>query len=217
MRNVENILEIAKYSPDYMGFIFYPKSSRYVGELNAVSLQQIPSDIKKTGVFVNEDPEKVQDIAYRYDLDMIQLHGHESVNDCKTLKLYGFKVIKAFGIDNCFDFSKLRVYLPVCDFFLFDTRSDQYGGTGTKFNREKLKEYIHKKPFFLSGGIDFDEAEAILSMRHPALHAVDINSRFETSPGIKNADMAGRFINTIRAGNIGQQMKRGNCIVPFDH
>jgi phosphoribosylanthranilate isomerase len=203
MNNPENVKEIAELNPDILGFVFYPGSSRYVGdEPDMVLFNSVPSSIRKTGVFFNEDNHRILDLSIRTGLDMIQLHGNESSVTCLMLKTSGLSVIKAFNIDRDFDFESLNQYMPGCDYFLFDTKSEKPGGSGKKFAWEKLEEYSLDKPFFLSGGISPDDAAEIRSVINRGLFAVDINSRFETSPGIKDAVRVKTFINEIKNGKL---------------
>lgn len=194
-----NVKELSEAKPDFMGFIFYPESPRYVGEEPVMKLFNCaPPEIKRIGVFFNEDNHKILDLSIRNGLDMIQLHGNESPMSCSRLKSSGLTVIKAFNIGNYFSFEFLKQYIPACDFFLFDTKSDLPGGSGRKFNWRKLEEYSFGKPFFLSGGVGPEDTGAIKSIRNRGFYAVDINSRFETSPGIKNIGQVMTFINEIK-------------------
>lgn len=205
MRNRENIMQIASIQPDFMGFIFYNKSKRYVGDSPDIRIfQSVPSDIRKVGVFVNESPDVIIELAYKYDLYAVQLHGAESPEECGVLRSKGFKVIKSFGIGDNFDFNTLENYISVSNYFLFDTQSDLHGGTGVKFKWEVLKDYHHPVPFILSGGIAPEDAHRISRLEHNALCGIDINSRFETEPGFKDAEAVSRFIHIIRAANINR-------------
>lgn len=199
MRNLRNMLEVAAEGVDYLGFIFYRPSKRYVGDTPPMDLfSQVNSRIEKVGVFVDENTDTILDVLHRYNLDVLQLHGSEPPAVCKQLKAKGIKVIKAFGVNASFDFMVMQPYLPFCDYFLFDTRSEQHGGTGIKFNWQKIDEYAFDKPFFLSGGIDAEDVMTILELTHPLLYAVDINSRFETEPGLKDVKKIKEFITAIK-------------------
>ena len=182
-----NITEVLEYKPDFIGFIFYDSSPRYFGEEIESSFIQNISISKKVGVFVNESEIKMLDIASRYGLDYLQLHGNETAEFCKQIQK-SIPVIKAFQIDNDFDFSILKEYEDACTYFLFDSKSKQYGGSGETFNWEKLNEYKLQKPFFLSGGIDLNNVEQVMLLKSefPNLYTVDVNSKFETEPGIKD-------------------------------
>lgn len=199
MNNPGNVKEIAELKPDIMGFLFFAESPRFVGHEPEMELfNNVPPDIKKSGVFYNEDNHKILELSIRTGLDMIQLHGNESPITCLQLKSSGLAVVKAFNIDSDFHFDALKQYMAVCDYFLFDTRTEIPGGSGKKFAWEKLKEYNLDKPFFLSGGISPDDAAEIKSIGNRGLFAVDINSRFETSPGIKDAVRVKTFINELK-------------------
>lgn len=187
MKFPENILEVGALLPDYMGFIFWEKSARYFDGI----IPELPKSIKKTGVFVNESAEIIVEKVLRHDLQAVQLHGHESVQFCKELKSkIGSKIeiIKVFSVDENFDFEVLKPFETVCDFFLFDTKGKLPGGNGTTFNWEVLKNYPSTKPFFLSGGIGIEELTAVKQILKTNLpiYAIDINSKFEIEPGLKN-------------------------------
>jgi phosphoribosylanthranilate isomerase len=194
-----NAREIAEAKPDYMGFIFSRESSRYVEPVQEMTLfNNIPANIKRVGVFLNEDNHTILDLSNRTGLDVVQLHGNESASSCRELRSSGLIIIKAFSIDNDFRFESLNKYIPVCDYFLFDTKSEKAGGSGRKFNWEKLWEYTLDKPFFLSGGIGPGDTETIKSIENRGFYAVDVNSRFETATGIKDVDMVKTFIKEIK-------------------
>ena len=194
MKNSQNIKEIINCQPDFIGFIFYEKSPRYAGELDKEVLKNIPGNIKKIGVFVDENVEKILNIAARYQLDGIQLHGDETPGICKQIKANKLLCIKAFSIEQTSDFGKTAEYETVADYFLFDTKTPVYGGSGKKFDWSLLNGYKGKTPFFLSGGISIDDCEWIGKLSHNQLFGIDINSRFEIEAGIKSVDLVGRFI-----------------------
>ncbi|WP_051584748.1 phosphoribosylanthranilate isomerase [Pedobacter jeongneungensis] len=199
MRLAANIAAVAELQPDYLGFIFYEKSPRLISEVSAELIKYIPSEIKTVGVFVNEDLEKVRDKVNLLKLKAVQLHGSESPEYCAALKssFNTVEVIKAFGIDEDFDFSTLEPYLNVADYFLFDTKTKAHGGSGKTFNWFVLDRYTYPKPYFLSGGIDLEHTTAIKSINDERLYALDINSRFETEPGLKDAAKIKEFIKEI--------------------
>ncbi|MGD2033534.1 MAG: phosphoribosylanthranilate isomerase [Bacteroidales bacterium] len=199
MRDEENIRQIVALRPDYIGFILYPGSKRYVGDDFSLTIS-IPDVVQKTGVFVNELIPEVFRWINRLNLDLIQLHGEESPEYCTELSNMDVKVIKAFGIDEKFDFSSLEAYESCCDYFLFDTKSDLYGGTGKQFNWNLLEDYNYDIPLFLSGGIGPDDDEIIQHHSRIAnIHGIDINSRFEISPGIKNPAALKAFFHKLRS------------------
>ncbi len=190
---------MTEVTPDYMGFIFYPQSPRYVGEEPDPGLfRKESAAIKTTGVFVNESNKKILDISVSTCLDSIQLHGNESAETCSLLGSSGLIIIKAFSVGPGFDFESLKRYMHVCDYFLFDTRSDKPGGSSKKFDWEILEEYKIDKPYFLSGGIGPNDADALMPLINRGLYAVDINSRFEISSGIKDVNKIKTFVKTIK-------------------
>lgn len=194
-----NVKEIAEAKPDYIGFIFFRGSPRYVGEEPEMALfNNVSPGIKKTGVFLNEDNYKILDVSITTGLDIIQLHGNESPETCLQLKTSGLLIIKAFNIGMNFGFENLIPYMPVCDYFLFDTKSEKPGGSGSKFNWEKLKEYTLDKPFFLSGGIGPEDAGVINAIENKGFFGVDVNSRFENTPGIKDITLVKTFIKSLK-------------------
>jgi len=199
MRLAANIAAVAELQPDYMGFIFYEKTPRVISEVSAELIKYIPSEIKTVGVFVNEDLEKVKGRVNLLKLKAVQLHGSESPEYCAGLKstFPALEVIKAFGIDEDFDFSALESYLDVVDYFLFDTKTKIHGGSGKTFNWSVLDRYTYTKPYFLSGGIDLEHATALKNIHDERLYALDINSRFEIEPGLKDADKIKEFIKEM--------------------
>lgn len=182
----DNIMEIVKYSPDYLGFIFYENSKRFVGqELDRVVLNSIDSGIKKVGVFVNATEEVVLQKVNEYNLDFVQLHGDESPAFCKQINK-DVKIIKAFGVNGEFDFMKLNEFKSSIEYFLFDTKTPEHGGSGKQFNWNILEKYDNEIPFFLSGGIDITDIDSILQLNKLNIHAIDVNSKFEIEPGLKS-------------------------------
>ena len=193
------MLEIATLKPDFMGFIFYPPSPRHVGEKIAdLPLHLLSGNIEKVAVLVNEPLESARELVSRYKFNLVQLHGEESPEYCLELRKNA-RVIKTFPVMDQLP-SNLEDYLECCDFFLFDTRSEKRGGTGKSFNHEILADYKLPKPFFLGGGIGPDFYKPEPAFQHPMLYALDINSRFETQPGIKDIEMIKAFI-TIKQNN----------------
>jgi phosphoribosylanthranilate isomerase len=187
MREAVNLGDIADLSPDYLGFIFYEKSPRYVGDaLDAELLRSLPPTVRKVGVFVDAPLPQLLATATRYGLDYVQLHGHESAAYCQEAHQRGLRIIKAFSVDAHFDFSTLTEYGAVCDFFLFDTKGKQPGGNGYAFDWSILASYNGPAPFLLSGGLGPDNAPKLLSFTHPYLAGYDFNSQLETAPGLKD-------------------------------
>jgi len=199
MRHQENIEKISSLNPDMLGFIFFPSSKRFAGEtLDPSHLSGIPKNTNRTGVFVNETTEQIMNIVSKYSLDFVQLHGNESPEQCRLVKEKGIGVIKTFGISENFNFGKCSDYMPYTDFFLFDTSTPDFGGSGNKFRWEELNNYNLAHPFFLSGGISADDIENLLSLSVEGFYGIDVNSRFETEPGLKNYKILEKFISEIR-------------------
>ena len=199
MRDSANIQEVAALKPDLMGFIFYPKSKRYVGEsFNPETVHSLMPEIQTAGVFVNVEIESMLCIAKKYRFDHVQLHGNESPGYCKETQEEGFKVIKAFGLYNDFDWNVLQPYQKVCNYFLFDTSTKDYGGSGQKFNWEMLSQYKLQHPFMLSGGISPDDVAHIKNLNNPYVAGIDINSKFEIEPGMKDIALLKVFLKNIR-------------------
>ena len=184
MRDVENIQGITALDPQYMGFIFYRKSPRFVGDDFVVPA--LPSGIKKVGVFVNETTEAILHAASRHGLTLIQLHGHETPEQCRDLKANGLGVIKVFSIGEDFDWSIVQPYKPVADFFLFDTKGKYYGGNAQAFDWTLLQQYDQEIPFFLSGGLSPENIGDVARLKDMNLYALDVNSGVEDSPGVKS-------------------------------
>jgi phosphoribosylanthranilate isomerase len=197
LRDPENIKQVIALSPDYVGFIFYDKTPRFVGELPVEILKTIPSNIIKTAVFVNETAESIEALIAKYNFDAIQLHGNESPAFCALFK-GRVKVIKAFGLSDEFDFDQLYNYVDHVDVFLFDKKTSIYGGSGKVFDWDILDKYNLDKPFFLSGGLSPDNLAEIQNITHPQFYGVDLNSRFETEPGIKNIEKLDKAFALIK-------------------
>lgn len=186
MKYANNIREVALLEPDYMGFIFYPGSPRYVGRDWEGAGEEFPGRIKKVGVFVNEPLQQVIDLATRYGLDLLQLHGDEAPHYCRELYGQGYGLIKAISLKEMKDLKKLEPYKPWVEYFLFDTPGAQYGGTGKTFDWSILKHYDNEKPFILSGGISLEALASLEALKSTNLAFIDVNSRFEDEPGLKN-------------------------------
>jgi len=196
MKFAANIAAVASLQPDYLGFIFYEKSPRFISDVSAELIKYIPSEIKTVGVFVNEDLETVKKKVNLYQLKAVQLHGSESPEYCRELKstFSSLEIFKAFGVDEDFDFTQLNGYVDMVDYFLFDTKTKAHGGSGKTFDWKILEDYKYNKPYFLSGGIDLEHVEAISTIKDERLYALDINSRFETEPGVKDVEKIKAFV-----------------------
>ncbi len=195
MKYPENILEVSQLLPDYLGFIFYEKSSRFFdGEI-----PEIPKSIKKVGVFVDATLEDINSKIRKYKLNAVQLHGDEDEIFCMELRGKNsnhLQIIKVFSIDDAFEFSELEKFENACDYFLFDTKGKLYGGNGFTFNWQILEKYKSRKPLFLSGGIGIEEIEALKNL-NINIHAIDVNSKFEIEPGLKNTNLLQQFITEL--------------------
>ncbi len=184
---------------DYAGFIFYEKSPRFAANKIDARTVRETTGIRKVGVFVNATAEQIQRTVADYALDMVQLHGDETPAFCAAVH-ETTPVIKAFRIGDNVDWQTLLApYIPVTDYFLFDTASVKgYGGTGERFNWELLQQYPFDHPFLLSGGITPEDADIIRGLELPALFAVDINSKFEDVPGVKNMEKVKLFVTEMK-------------------
>jgi phosphoribosylanthranilate isomerase len=190
MKYPNNILEVGALLPDYMGFIFWEKSARYFNGI----IPALPKSIRKVGVFVNATSEEIVEKIKKHDLQAVQLHGSESIEFCESLKKKlpkEIEIIKVFSILDTFDFAVLKPFEPLCDYFLFDTKGRLPGGNGTTFDWKVLEQYPSTKPFFLSGGIGIEELEDVKQVLKTNLpiYAIDVNSKFELNPGLKNIQL----------------------------
>ena len=199
----DNIEEVADLGPDYAGFIFYEKSPRYVGI--DFKMPVLDKTIKKVGVFVNASTGEVKRRIDNYQLDLVQLHGTESPEYCRELKGAGAGIIKAFPMDERFDFRLLEDYERAADYFLFDTKTEAFGGSGKTFDWEILKKYTLEKSYFLSGGIGLDNVGEIAQIDMSKVHALDVNSRFELRPGLKDTQAIQLLKQKIGILNSGYQ------------
>ncbi len=208
LRDPENIEALAKLPIDFMGFIFYKKSPRNVtGDKLEKWLHKngaVLGNIKRVGVFVNAEIEEILNRVHDFGLDYVQLHGNESPGYCREIQsfwaastLKNARFIKAFAVDAEFDFEQTRAYEGICSLFLFDTKTPQHGGSGVSFDWNLLEKYKGNTPFLLSGGIDEGDAEAIKQLNIPQLYGVDVNSRFEVQPGVKDVEKLGRFLEKL--------------------
>lgn len=201
MKYTENIQQVSALSPDLLGFIFYPASPRFIGKEPVKGLfEAVPPGIRKTGVFVDSDYSFISQACKKYDLQFAQLHGDESPALAIQLRNDGIRVIKTIHLSSENDFEKIRPFEDKVDYFLFETPSGSFGGSGMKFPWHILEAYPAEIPFFLSGGIGpGDEGQILsLSLSLKYMKGVDINSRFEVQPGLKEPDKVKTFIESIR-------------------
>ncbi len=197
LRQKNNVADLQQLPIDWMGFIFYAPSPRAVSQGDTAWIALL-SGQKKVGVFVNEDMDIVQSIVDEAQLDMVQLHGDESPQYCSALQ-QKIPVIKAFSIGAGFDFDQLREYEAHVDYFLFDTKHKNVrGGSGHQFDWTLLDQYRLNTPFFISGGIGPNDADSLNDFSHPLLVGVDINSKFEESPGLKRVADVQSFIKQLK-------------------
>lgn len=193
MRDAENIRELEALGADWMGMIFWPHSSRYVAQCPSY----LPGSLKKVGVFVDADEDYIRRYAKACQLDIIQLHGHEP--PALAMALRPLTVIKAFSIASVEDLQQTKPYEGVADYFLFDTKGKSAGGNGQKFDWSLLHHYHGQTPFLLSGGIGPEDAESLRAFHHPMWAGIDLNSRFETEPGLKDITKLREFTKQLRS------------------
>lgn len=210
LREPANIAAVCALPVDFIGFIFYPPSPRYVDpavKLDTWLRRQATvslGGIAKVGVFVNAAIEEVVNAIHDYQLDYVQLHGEESPEYCQELEdlwslssIRRASIIKAFSVDAQFDFQTTAAYTAYCKYFIFDTKGAGYGGTGQSFDWALLDRYLGVTPFLLSGGIGPTDVTAIRQLQHPQLSGVDLNSRFESVPGEKDVTLLEQFIRNL--------------------
>ena len=203
MREGANIRDVEALGIDWLGLIFWPKSSRCVSEMPGY----LPRHAKRVGVFVDETPENILHLCHRYAFDYLQLHGHETPAYIEQLRhLLAFQgdsilppqLIKAFSISTTEDLAQAKDYEGMVDYFLFDTKGPSVGGNGVRFDWTVLSDYYGQTPFLLSGGIGPGDAERIRGFRHPQCIGIDLNSRFELSPGLKDIHQLKSFIEQLK-------------------
>lgn len=194
MREPENIRAIEQAGADWMGFIFFPQSVRHVSHRP----EYLPEQCRRIGVFVNESSENILLKAQEFGLHHIQLHGRETPEQCRKLKAAGLGIIKVFSIAREIDLRPVGCYEGICDYFLFDTACSGYGGSGKTFNWNILQAYRGKTPFLLSGGLRPGSLSSLLQFKHEQWAGIDLNSGFETAPGLKDAAAVHTFINQLK-------------------
>lgn len=194
MKQPDNIARVVALGPDLMGFIFYEKSPRYASDLVPAVVRDLPSAIQKVGVFVNATRETILAKAAAYGLDYVQLHGDESPAFAARLKSEGLRVIKVFRIAQSLP-PDMADFAESAELFLFDTETKAYGGSGQKFDWELLRQNEIPRPYLLSGGIGPDDVERVAQLGLPGMIGIDLNSRFETAPGMKNIELLAQLIS----------------------
>ena len=205
MREPENIEKVAQLGVDMMGFIFYPKSPRFASQ--SVARTAADKNVCRVGVFVNESVELISDKIQLFDLNAVQLHGNESRKLCELLhKQNGLlKVIKAISVSTAGDIQKYKEYVGAVDYFLFDTKCKTVGGSGQQFDWQVLENYDGDVPFILSGGIGPEDVERTRNFHHPKCIGIDLNSKFEMEPGLKDVEMLKTFLENIENKEIKKE------------
>lgn len=195
MREPDNIRELVdQIQPDWMGLIFHPSSPRFVNSTNADFIKAL--DIRKVGVFVNADIADIAEKINSFGLTTLQLHGEEPVDEVMKIKeKTELEIFKVFSVNDSIQWDLLEGYLPFVDYFLFDTFTNSYGGSGKTFNWQLLQDYPFEKPFLLSGGLSLDHLDSIQNLQSqvPQMKGIDINSKFEIEPGYKNLALIDEF------------------------
>ncbi len=201
LTSAEQLRQLQELNVQYAGLIFYKGSKRFAGQILEAQKQEVRSiNIKKTGVFVNEKMDVIERAINNYDLHMVQLHGDETDEFCAEL-MDKVKVVKVFKVAGEEDINALTdPFSAVCDYFLFDTATIAYGGSGKQFDWSMLQKATISKPFFLSGGIGLADVERLKAFNHPHLHAVDVNSCFEWEPGKKDMIRVKEFVKKLSDG-----------------
>ena len=198
MREPKNIEQVAQLGVDMMGFIFYPKSPRYVSYVLARS--DADRKVCRVGVFVNDSIPEILDKIHSFSLNAVQMHGNESRELCEQLREANgdIKIIKAISVSNAGDIQKYKEYVGAVDYFLFDTKCKTVGGSGQQFDWQVLEQYDGEVPFLLSGGIGPEDASRLHAFHHPKCIGIDLNSRFEIKPGVKDVEKLKGFLNEIQ-------------------
>lgn len=202
MRDPENVADVSVLAPMLMGFIFHEGSPRNAVGMAPEVIGALPGYVRPVCVTVNKENGYILDLCDRYGFKIVQLHGDESPEQCRSLREHGLTVFKACGLgDSTVDWEDIRRYDGVVDLFLFDTKTDSYGGSGKKFSWDVLSGYPLTTPYLLSGGIGPGDVDAIVEAMRPGMVGIDINSQFESSPGIKSINKLINFIVTLRKFN----------------
>jgi phosphoribosylanthranilate isomerase len=201
MRDSQNIREVSKLLPDYMGFIFYEKSPRFVGEQFKLP-ENFPAEIKKVGVFVNASSDEMKKQKEIFSLDVLQLHGDETPGQVRELKASKVTIFKVFSIDENFNFDTTKPFAEHADYFLFDTKGKNYGGNGQTFQWTTLEKYDQSTPFILSGGLNPENIRQVHELNGMNLHGLDLNSGAEYEPGLKDPDKIRRVQGELKKNGI---------------
>lgn len=199
MREPDNIRElIDQIQPDWIGLIFHPPSPRFVESMHADFIKEL--NVRKVGVFVNAELSDIEEKIQSFGLTTLQLHGEETVDEVSKIKeKTGLEIFKVFSVNDTIQWDLLEAYLPFVDYFLFDTFTKSYGGSGKTFNWQLLQDYPFEKPFLLSGGLSLDQTEEIKNLQSqvPQMKGIDINSKFEIDPGLKDVRLISEFIRGL--------------------
>ena len=204
-RDPENIRDVASLTPMLMGFIFVESSPRNALDLDPSAVKHLPEYIRPVGVFVDASESKILQTCERYGLRIVQLHGNETPNMCASLRRKGLTVFKALGLSGQTNWIAMATYCNCVDMFILDSHQGNKGGSGKKFDWSILKTYPFATPFMLSGGIGPNDIEEITSVMRPGMAGIDVNSCFETEPGIKNIFALSKFILELRKYNEDEQ------------
>lgn len=196
MRDPQNILAIGKLLPQYLGFIFYPESPRFVGD--DFRMPAIDPSIKKVGVFVNASSETIGEKVKQYKLDAIQLHGQEAPEQCQEIRAHNVLVIKAFPVGDKLEYQHIKRYHNAADFFLFDTKGKYHGGNARRFDWNILRDYDQQTPFFLSGGLTAEHIDEAKTLKDMNIAAVDLNSGVESAPAVKDIEKVKQVISRLK-------------------
>nr|WP_293584008.1 phosphoribosylanthranilate isomerase [Prevotella sp.] len=211
MRDADNIRDISALGVDMIGLIFYPPSPRYVQQFSSGAgiIPDYAPDMGKTplrvGVFVDDMPQNIVTRVYNYKLDYIQLHGNEPRETLENLRATidpdikpKIKIIKAISVSSAEDIKEYKEYVGAADLFLFDTKCKTVGGSGEQFDWQVLQAYDGDVPFLLSGGIGPDDAERIKNFHHPKCIGIDLNSKFEIEPALKDVEKLKQFLVKVK-------------------
>ena len=221
MRDADNIRDISALGVDMIGLIFYPPSPRYVQQFSSGAgiIPDYAPDMGKTplrvGVFVDDMPQNIVTRVYNYKLDYIQLHGNEPRETLENLRATidpdinpNIKIIKAISVSSAEDIKKYKEYVGAADLFLFDTKCKTVGGSGEQFDWQVLQAYDGDVPFLLSGGIGPDDAERIKNFHHPKCIGIDLNSKFEIEPALKDVEKLKQFLVKVKRLFNGKKVKK---------